>query len=380
MKRTNRLVMAACGLGLASALIGTGVASADPTGTPPANGYDRVLQGGGSDTTEEVMNSLAEVITSPGGAGLPPAGDKMIASWNATGGAMKSRATGCEYTAAVSGTYVEGRRPNGSGQGISALKDAFTSGKATFGCLDFARSSSGPGSSANTPNLTYIPFAKDAVALAVLPTSSIPRQLTFAEIKAMYTCTYPGFTGSTPTRKALLPQAGSGTRSFWLGKMGLTEAAIAVPNAYPCLSDRTDLNGLQAVNPGGTGIQEHQGRFLKSNAVLPISIAQYIAQAQGASTDFRGAAILTTVTDGGDAASYPMALNVNYSTVSATNTALNGGLTRDVYNVVPTSTLSDADVDYVFTGSDSAICANAATILKAGFGVITNCGDTSLSK
>jgi len=383
MKRIHRLALAACGLGVASALIGSGVATADPSGTPPANGYDRVLQGGGSDTTEEVMNGLADVITSPGGTGLPAAGDKMIASWNATGGAIQTRATGCNYSAAVAGSYVEGRRPNGSGQGVNALKDAFTAGKPTQGCLDFARSSSN-GSGTNTPQLAYIPFAKDAVAFAVSATSTIPRTLTLADVQAIYTCQYPGFTGANPTKKALLPQAGSGTRSFWLGRMGLTEAAIAVAGAYPCLSDRTDFNGLQALNPGGTAIQEHRGNVLKSNQIVPISVSQFISQSQGAAQDYRGTSVLGTVTDGSTTVSYPVALNSTYGTVSSSTPALNASFTRDVYNVVPTSTLSDPKVDYVFTDTDgaangdtSAICANPATIQRFGFGLISNCGSTT---
>jgi len=375
MKRNNRLALAAVGLGLVTALLGAGVASADPSGTPPATGNLRVLQGGGSDTTEEVMNALSETVVSDGSVGLPPAGDKMMASWNATGGAFQSRASGCNFNASATGTWVSPNRPNGSGQGVAALKAAFTSGHQIEGCLDFARSS-GNGSGTNTPQLAYIPFAKDAVAFAVSSTSTISRNLTLADLQSIYHCTYDGFTGATPTKKALLPQAGSGTRSFWIGKMGITETDIA-NGVYPCISDRTDFNGVS----GGTKIQEHRGNVLKSNQIVPISIAQYNAQAAGISTDFRGTSVLGSLVDNSSAPtlfSHAFAMNTSYSNVGSGAT-----LTRDVYNVVPVSSLSDPDVNYVFTDNDgagadtSALCNASSVITKFGFGLISNCGITT---
>lgn len=376
MKRFQRLAMAACGLGVASALIGSGMASADPAGD--VHQYDRPIQGVGSDTTDDVMTGLSEVITD--------GTNKLMASWNATGGAFQTRSTGCNYSSNVGTSgYALGKRPNGSGDGVHALVDATTTGNAYNGCLDFARSS-GSSNSSDNGTLTYIPFAKDAVGFAVTATSNLPRKLTFAQLKAMYNCTYPGFTGTTPTNHALIPQSGSGTRKFWLGAMGLTEAAIAGGTAYPCISDEVDRSGL---GTGGPYIQEHRGNVLDDNTIVPISVAQFIGQSQAATADFRGNAVLGTVVDGptssGQVVSYPVTLNPSYGTVSAGTPTLNAPLTRNVYNVVPTKTITNGDPAFnqtakdVFVGSGSKICQLPEMIQKYGFGTLATCGDTSLT-
>src|SRR5689334_10450762 len=115
MKVSKRLIAAACGLGVAASLIGVSVANADPT---PLPGNARPLQGVGSDTTEEVMNGLAEVI-------VDGSNNKLISSWNAKGtSAFQTRPSGCNYTGNNGeSAYLEGRRANGSGAGQQALRD-----------------------------------------------------------------------------------------------------------------------------------------------------------------------------------------------------------------------------------------------------------------
>ncbi|MFL6106571.1 MAG: hypothetical protein ACJ72L_06390 [Marmoricola sp.] len=372
MKGIKRRAIAVLGLSVASALIGVGVANADPVIPVGGHTYDRPLQGEGSDTTEGVMNGLSEVVTS--------GGNKVISSYNALGSTgFQTRASGCTYTGNPASGYVEGQRANGSGPGVNALNDAFvTPTKATNGCLDFARASSVQG--AQTVGMTYVPFAKDAVAFAVTNSSNIPRSLSIADLTAMYRCTYPGFTGATPTRHALLPQAGSGTRKFWLSKIGVTEQNITDDRAAGknCVSDQKDRTSLG----GSNFIEEHQGNVLDDNSVVPISIAQYIAQSQGSLADVRGRAILGTVVDQNSSGStpatqfsLPMSMNASYGNVT-------GGVTmsRDVYNVIPTQTVGNGSyalLNQTFVGNSSLVCQNSATILKYGFGTVANCGDTS---
>jgi hypothetical protein len=59
---TGKALVAITGLGLVAAFAIGGSASADPTGTPTA----RVLVGSGSDTTQDAMNGLSNVITASG--------------------------------------------------------------------------------------------------------------------------------------------------------------------------------------------------------------------------------------------------------------------------------------------------------------------------
>lgn len=388
MKKTNRLVLAACGLGMAASLIGVGVANADPT-SPPANAFDRPLQGEGSDTTEEVMNGLAEVV-------VDGSNNKLIASWNAKSssgfttrsGANTPGGSNCTYTGnpTPSSSYVEGARADGSGNGQKALRDAFqNSGGAqvTFGCLDFSRSSSAP-SAANLGNVAVaqVPLATDSLTFALSRTSVIPRQMTGQALKDAYHCIGGGF--ATNQWKALIPQAGSGTRSTWLGKVGLTEAQLAPSGAFPCVTDQSDFGARGGPNP----IQEHDARVLNNTAIVPVSTAQWVSMMGGAVNDLRGSSMLGTIKNSAASAelSYPVALNSSYGDLAGTADDL--VLTRTVYNVVPQKTLTGGSTPnpttiLVFEDTDpgsantSLICQRSDVIKKYGFTPISTCGDTS---
>jgi len=375
MKGIKRFSVAALGLGVAGTLISAGVAFADPQGTPTAN--TRPLQGTGSDTSEEIMNALSDVVTI--------GGNKVISSWNASGGAFTSRPTGCAYSATGGTAPV---RPNGSGQGRTALIASETVGSPTEGCLDFARSSSVGGTAGS--NLTYIPFAKDAVAFAVTAASNLPKQLTLADLKAMYDCTYPGFEDNSPTAgwqstfKALLPQSGSGSRDFFYTTvLGYSASTLTGDPATVrgCVSDEKDRSG-RGDYTNSNGIQEHRANVLDNNSIVPVSIAQYIAQATGTSPTFIGKGVLGSIVNtAGDIPSYPYSLNTTYGTVAGAGDPQNANATRDIYNVVPTADLADPEVDSVFTGNDSLLCLQSAVISKYGFGTLgTSCGATTITR
>ncbi len=306
----------------ASALVATGLlsgsASADPQGLPTY----RALAGVGSDTTQGVMNGLAEVVKDDSGV-------KLIASYDATGSAtIQTKDTGCTLN-----------RPDGSGAGRTAL---LTSLIAADGCVDFSRSSD-LSLGATQQSLTYIPFAVDAVSYAINRNSSVPKNLTTAALQAVYRCEVPSIV-------PLLPQAGSGTRKYWLGKMNVTEAQLLTP-AFSCVKDTKN----------GQPVQEHDGRSLTAaNELMPYSVAQYIAQSYGVIADRRGNADLGSV-DG----VAPITLNTSFS------------IKRDVYNVVPTAKLGVSPVKDVFVGPDSKICQQSLVIQKYGFGLNANCGSTT---
>lgn len=321
-KRT-RIVLA---LGVClTATLAAAPASADPAGAPQY----RPLAGVGSDTTEGVMNAMANTITI-GGA-------KVLGSYDANGSAQVTT----KDPATTAGCTIN--RPNGSGAGRTALLTSLQANSgAGNGCLQFARSSSLT-LTASTPSLTYVPFAVDAVTFAITGDSSIPRNLTLDELKSVYKCEIPGIT-------PILPQAGSGTRSFWLGIMGITDAQVN-SGVYPCI-----VNGTASGQP----IQEHDGRVLNGESIVPFSIAQYVAQASGTLTDIRGRAVLGVI---------------NGITPLTMNTAV--PITRNVYNVIPTSQLGNAPYSTVFVGSGSLICQQAAIIQQYGFAPNPNCGDTS---
>lgn len=326
----RKIVVAAVGAaGLLTGTVCGGMAAADPSGSPTY----RQLSGVGSDTTQGVMNGLANVVTING--------VKVIGSYDAVGSATittKDPATtpGCTIA-----------RPNGSGAGRTALSSSL---QANNNCLDFSRSSS-LNLSAATPGLTYVPFAVDAVTYAITPTSSVPRKLGLADLKAIYHCD-PNYVGSGPNYSltVYLPQAGSGTRSFWESTVGITDADV-VAGVYPCIKDTKN----------GAPVEEHDGRVLDDNSIAPFSIAQYNAQSSQTIADLRGRAILGTV-DG----IAPTTLNSSF------------GVKRDVYNVIPTSKIGTAPWSTVFAGPNSLICQQPNVINTYGFATNANCGSTSL--
>ncbi|WP_141698327.1 substrate-binding domain-containing protein [Streptomyces lushanensis] len=310
-------------------------ASADP---PPPPAPYRTLVGVGSDTTQDVVNGLGDVITSP-----------TIASYNATGPSpIKTRAVNCSIA-----------RPNGSSAGIDALRADLSApaGSTTKNCIDFARSSRGP-ANLTTTLLTWVPFAKDAVTVAVrsdsaLNSSTAPLNLDTAKLKLIYTCDPAWRSLNGVTLTPLLPQTGSGTRTFFLEKIGVTEAQVG-----SCVD--------------GT-VQEHNGLALDTAGdIAPYSIAQYIAQTSGVVTDRHGATVLLPV-GGVQPRNGDGTLNVSFP------------YNRDVYNVVPTAkidggaTADDANLKDAFVGTGSDVCQQTDVITAYGFGLLGgDCGATAI--
>ncbi|MFC6356683.1 substrate-binding domain-containing protein [Luethyella okanaganae] len=344
MKTKSVLRLGALGAIVAVALT---AAIASPAMADPATN-DKVLNGTGSDTTQDVMNGLASVI-----------GGTALGSWDAIGSATIQVKSGGPIF----------NRPNGSGNGVKALTASINpegtrtwGGVSITGQLDFARSSSGP--SVTGTDLTYIPFAKDAVTFAVHEASDFPRDIpigtaadapTKFTLRNIYKCTVTSFSDSfgTPvTITPLIPQSGSGTRSFWQSKLGLSTEGFGT-----CVTDR------------GNTVQEHKGDAITGvGEIVPISIAQYIAQSNGKVNDARGYAELGKV-----AGKSPVVF-------SAGKPAMNSAfpINRSVYNVVATSRLGDSAIAAAFVGAGSAICSNTAEIQSYGFASLgASCGSVT---
>ncbi|MBO4258025.1 substrate-binding domain-containing protein [Streptomyces griseorubiginosus] len=313
------------GAGVGALALGLGAAVAAPAHADPSSATDyRQLAGVGSDTTQDVMNALGDAITNGNG--------KVIASWNATGSStVKTKSAGCSIT-----------RPDGSGAGITALNTALDG---STGCVDFARSSRGP-SDTSTTDLTFIPYAKDAVSWSKLSGSALPDNLTTAQLKAIYECSLTSLNGVTLT--PILPQSSSGTRAFFLNSIG-----VATPGS--CVTTNS-------------GIQENDGSVVDSAGdIFPYSVAQYTAQESLVVDDRRGDAVLGSV-DGKSARNSDLTLNTSFPYL------------RNVYNVVPTAKLSNALIADTFVGTGSKVCANTSLITTYGFGSLGSaCGSTTLT-
>lgn len=327
-------------------------AFADPsTGKP--------LSGTGSDTTQDVMSGVATVVTS-------------IGSYDATGSS----------TITVNGTTFS--RPVGSSAGVRALSSsirgiAYAGTVLPVGTLQFARSSS-LGSQTGT-ELTYIPFARDAVTIAMSASSDFPKDVSMGAsgqptnlftLRNIYLGTVTSFIdsqGNTVTIRPLLPQQNSGTRNFWVSALGTTESALAT--------------GGKATDLGNT-VVEHDGSYLTTDGdIVPFSVGQYIAQGNYRTlpttvVERRGNIVLGSIDT-----LKPIVYN---GTRVATNPDF--GVSRLVYNVVETRALTtstpsatDTAIRNAFVGTSSQVCQATTQIQQYGFATIGNaCGSTTAQR
>ncbi|MGH3872602.1 MAG: hypothetical protein ACRDSR_14025 [Pseudonocardiaceae bacterium] len=325
------LVAGAC---LATLSLTVGSAIADPTSpTGP-----RQLPGVGSNTTEDVMNGYANGVTFsvPPYAGVIVGGTKIVASYDATGTATITTKNTPECTNIP--------RPNGSTDGVNALaglKPGFPAD-----CAEFARSSANSAASRTGQNLTFIPFALDGLTYATASVSSIPRNLTLAQLTSIYAKKTTD-AGGCGTRQPLIPQAGSGTRSAWLTLLGLTEATLG--------------DCVKATVPAGS-VEENDGRVLTNpNQLVPYSVAQWIVQTtQPSVLDRHGNSVLRAINGESpfDLSDFPGA--------------------RKLYNVLRNADIGVAPYNTTFVGAGSAICSHPEVLEAYGMTPISDCGSTAI--
>jgi len=420
----------------------------------------------GSDTIQDVMNAFAGSL-----------GNNDIGSENATnpstnviGDPVTVAKTGISNLVNGSGTVVSANsvpasvcyftRPDGSGQGNGALRQSMsaltTSGAPSTttyatpsgesitltgtnssnatdtvtgdlpsvapesGCVDIARSSSGP--STSNPDvvaptnglLQYIPFALDAVTVAIgssagtivhpastnlsgteatpatnLAPGGVAPNFSLAQLEAMYDNATPetaannGITyapvvpgGSTPGGDTpidlYIPQKGSGTLTFFAGKLNFS--ATNPPN-FDYQTIQSD--GGQTVSDWvGQQVEEHDGTdvTVDPNGLTPFSIAQYIAQSHGIDPRIHQAVLLQI---GGTSPTSTVANQTTPTNVGTLNTGF--PLTREVYLVIPyDKAVNTGDGNYdptmaaLIVGSSSTLCHDSLLIAQYGFGLLTS--------
>ena len=239
--------------GVSTAAVATASLSlAAPALADPPAGYTPSASdviGVGSDTSEFALNHLAD-----GNAGVPgynasnPA--NRLVSWNATAPAGGTATINLPSNPTAA-------RPNGSGNGKKALY-----GASNVGDVDFARSSSPLDATEKQAGLQAFPFAKDSLALATAKTSNAPAAISAADMVRIYSGQVTNWSqlgGSPGVIEPKIPQAGSGTRSFFVGQLQAANNGVAV-----------SLAGTV------TEVQEHDPAPIQSNpnAVAPFSIGR----------------------------------------------------------------------------------------------------------
>lgn len=257
-----------------------GIAFVTPAQADPiSNSYTMV----GSDTLQDVSNALVNgtSITTSSVKVLDATGDT-LGSFDAFGSPSIQTKQG--------GTYFG--RPAGSGDGVKALSRSIDGAPYTAtnnttpaaviqGAVDIARSSSGPGTVDANGVLAYVPFARDAVTYAYNGTSALA-SITTSQLTDIYNCASGANIIGGVTVQPLLPQAGSGTRKFFLKTLGITDNAALVA----CVT-----NG--GANPTFAAVNENDGTALSvAGEIAPFSVASYIAQSNGAAQNRTGSAQL----------------------------------------------------------------------------------------
>jgi hypothetical protein len=292
----------------------TTVAHADPTET---------LVAVGSDTIQDVYNQFSLDLTG-----------NALGSYDAVNPVTQTAGDNISYADGSGHTNCSFTRPNGSGAGLSALRESINPGTSIGpltgaaldqpGCVDIGRSSSSvtdDGHQSNTGPIVFVPFGVDAVAGATGSSTAgaaysylgqtITPQATFithasdfsfvdlvnlfkncsqiTEDGVVYdpTVTTSGAGGGTaanPTPIHLyIPQASSCTAKFWIKVLSNGGGALGT-----CVHNTIDpAASLPAVNAGAAGliVEEHNGTAMVAdpNGFGPFSIAQWIAQSNSTS-------------------------------------------------------------------------------------------------
>lgn len=264
MKALRKLAV----LGATASLVAAGVLAAGTATAEPVSGSYVAV---GSDTLEASMNALANGTSVTGATVRVAAGGNNFGNYDAfpTGSRIQTKPAGPFFV-----------RPSGSGNGVTALRASITGnawqGQTITGQVDIARSSSGPGANANANGLlAYVPYARDAVAYAYKAAdstaASVLANLTAAQLTAIYSASTPTtISGVTITPR--LPQSGSGTRSFFLGAIGVSTPGAAVQSA-----DNTTA-----------GPAENDATVLGSNQIIPFSVANWVAQSNNVAVNTIG--------------------------------------------------------------------------------------------
>jgi ABC-type phosphate transport system substrate-binding protein len=264
----SKLLGAATAAAAITALVATPALADPPTGVTPK---PRDVVGVGSDTIQNVFDQFSVDYNATHTSGK-------LYSFDATN--PKTGAMGDTITLKSGSANCKIPRPDGSSAGISALENTQTT-TGGLPCINFARSSRARATT--DPNsITFINLAGDAVTVATQPGSNAPANLlTTAALTGIYNCSIrhwnqiPGNSGgSTATIAAMLPQNGSGTRSFFLGALGLT-----TPGS--CVSTSATVQGA-AGNTADT-LQENEGvapslNKNKANVIFPFSVGKWIAE------------------------------------------------------------------------------------------------------
>ena len=362
--------------GLATLVNFTSTAQADPS-------FVSAYAGVGADVTQDVFAGLSGASPAPPSSTVnwyPPihsssaTNNRTIDSFDANPAGGTTSNPGC-ITTKLGGPSFD--RPGSTTAGLAALLASVTgsgwqntaascTGAAVnvTGQIDFARAARGPKVSGTT--LTFIPYARDGLGIVYYDhgTGNIAT-LSTAQLTALYSSPTGTATINGDTVYACLTISGSTPRSNLESAIGVSDAtASAAATAAGC------NNLIQ--NSGNTFYTFASTLGSGKDAVVPISSASWISQANGLAVDRSN----TARTGGADLAAID-SLGKPYTGTApseAPNTTYYQSTQYgyNVYTVVPTSKLSsftqDAALESLFVGTGSALCSSTEQTIVNSFG------------
>jgi phosphate transport system substrate-binding protein len=248
------------------------------------DGVPQTITMAGSDTTQDVMDELAEQYNADGGYNPDPDSNhnvRAIVNAPDPGHTVPSDGvTSCPTRTYRTPTSVAGEvvRPNGSSAGRNAL---LLSVQAGDGCIDIARSSGPPRPVGTVPgtdlaSFEYYAFGLDALGITTA-SSHIPadRNITLNEVRGIFNCTITNWSqlgGTAGPIERYWPQSGAGTFQSAVAMIGFDPNTIT-----SCPITTTQEN---------TGLVIHNNGD-EETAVVPYSVANWVAMSRGTQTDER---------------------------------------------------------------------------------------------
>lgn len=335
MKHNKASIAAAALLVGAVSLVGATSASADFS--PQA----RDIVGVGSDTIQISLNNVADgakigAFNTPGYNAINGA---RLVSFNALNPSVPSNsATNLIHDQIVvkpGATPIT--RPDGSGQGKATL---FAPGN--MAGVNFARSSSALSATEVAGAVTAFAFAVDTLGVAVSTTTNAPAGISLAQLVNIYKGNITNWSqigGQAGTIVPLIPQSGSGTRSFFEAQLKAANGNVAV--VYPT-GLVVEVQEHDPLAFDATTAAAHTPPYNAANAVGPFSIGRAALGAGPAS--------------------------VHIDTALASDSSASFSAQRAVYNVVRTADVTKAFVTNLF-GPDGFLCSPAAKDLISAGGV-----------
>jgi hypothetical protein len=382
----------------ASAAVGLGNLAPIPSAHADP-GFLTSVVGVGADTDQNLFDAYAgeeppgtgtTIFYTPVSSGAS-SDNWTISSFDANPAGGTTTAPGC-VTTKLGGPAFD--RPNSTTNGITALSDEVSgslwenptasqsctgAGVNVVGEIDFARAARGPKTTGTT--LTFIPFARDAIAVAYYDhdTGNLAT-LTTAQLASLYSSASGEITVGTDTVEACAPISSSAVLTNFETAIGVTSAQATTATTASGCNNLTQNSGnafYSAVSslPSGT------------DAVIPFSAAAWISQANQLALD-----VSATARSAGVSLTDISGLGLPYTGTVPTlapNSPYyqSGAYGVTLYDVVPTSKISGVLASNIlkglFVGSTSALCSTPAQTLANQFGEDSlttsegTCGSTS---